>query len=102
MRAALLMLLVACGAPTEAPPLGPRPEPLKDTELPHAKKPSSSQPTIDPKKITMTRTGPEMGFPADQPRADPLAARDAGVDAILPPETPLPDAGVIADAGQKL
>lgn len=102
MRAALMMLLVACGAPTEAPPLGPRPEPLKDTELPHPKKPSQERPTIDPKKVTMTHTGALMGFPADEPRADPLAARDAGVDAILPPETPLPDAGIISDAGTKL
>lgn len=96
------MLLVACGAPTEAPPLGPRPEPLKDTEIPRAKKPSPTQPIIDPKKVTMTRTGAEMGFMPDEPRADPLAARDAGVDALLPPETPLPDAGIIADAAAKL
>jgi hypothetical protein len=102
MRSLIFLLVAACGAPNEAPPLGPRPDPTQPgTENPTLPRPTKGK--GDAGLVTQTRNRAEFGFAPDEQRADPLEARDAGTsDGLLPPEGRMPDAGLIADAGQKL
>jgi hypothetical protein len=99
----VIIVAAACGRPSEAPPLGPRPEPIAPaTNLPHIPRPS--HPTTDGALTTSVNSGELLGFPADHPRAEALAEQriDAGTDAILPPEVPLPDAGLLPDGGNPM
>lgn len=45
-----------------------------------------------------------MGFVSTGSRAQPLVAppADASTEALLPPTTPLPDGGLVPDAGQPM
>ena len=88
----LWFAIAACGSPSEAPPLGPRSEPLL---------PSPTIPTPDAGITASLPPGGALGFTPDRPRALPLveAPVDAGMDALLPPFVPRLDGGLVPDAG---